>query len=437
LISNSLIFLAISDLAGKTRGKSFPAVDLDKRLKTGLGWTPTNVQITCFDTIATSPFGALGDLILQPDANAEIHVDFEDGAAPERFILCDITSLDGKPWNFCTRTLLKTALARLKLACGATLLGAFEHEFQLAGEHPTLNEAYGLTGFSQRRTFGETLVAALKSAGLAPETFMKEYGQEQFEVTIGPERAVDVADAAIIVRELTRATARRLGEKATFTPIRDVSGVGNGVHVHMSFVDDRGEPLTYDPNGPGGMSALTASFAAGVLKYIGAIVALTAPSAISYQRLTPHRWSAAFNNLGLRDREALLRICPFTATDEKDIARQFNIEYRAADAAASPYLALAAIIHAGAQGIEDALPAPTITEEDLSLLTPEELSARGYTRLPRSLEEALDTMNASETVCGWFPEGFAELYTAHKQSELAFVADLDISQKCAAYEGTY
>jgi len=46
-------------------------------------------------------------------------------------------------------------------------------------------------------------------------------------------------------------------------------------------------------------------------------------------------------------------------------------------------------------------------------------------------------MNASETVCGWFPDGFAELYTAHKQSELAFVADLEISEKCVAYEATY
>ena len=71
---------------------------------------------------------------------------------------------------------------------------------------------------------------------------------------------------------------------------------------------------------------------------------LTAPSAISYERLKPHRWSAAFNNLGLHDREASLRICPITTEDTESTARQFNFEFRAADAAASPYLALAGAV---------------------------------------------------------------------------------------------
>ena len=66
-----LIFAATSDIAGKVRGKAFPADQLEKRLKRGVGWTPTNVQITCFDGIAESPFGALGDLLLIPDPTAE------------------------------------------------------------------------------------------------------------------------------------------------------------------------------------------------------------------------------------------------------------------------------------------------------------------------------------------------------------------------------
>ncbi|MBL4892585.1 MAG: glutamine synthetase [Rhizobiaceae bacterium] len=437
MIANPLIFVATSDFAGKTRGKSFPAVDLEKRLKRGVGWTPTNVQITCFDTIAESPFGALGDLLLIPAAESEVNIDFDDGSPPERFILGDIHTLEGDPWDFCTRSILKTALARLKNAGGATLFSTFEHEFQFKGDAATDNEAYGLGGFSQQRIYAETLVAALEKAGLAPDTFMKEYGPNQYEVTIGPDRGVRSADAAVILRELARATARRLSEEITFTPIRDVASVGNGVHIHMSFLNEEGAPLTYDADGPCGMSALTGSFAAGVLKYIDCIVALTAPSAISYQRLTPHRWSAAYNNLGFRDREASLRICPVTASDPASIARQFNIEFRAADAAASPHLALAAIIHAGTQGIEDNLPAPDVTEEDLSLLSAEALKAKGYIRLPQSLEEALERMNANATVCGWFPKDFASVYSAHKYGELAYLKDLSIEEQCAAYERTY
>lgn len=437
MIKNPLIFAATSDVGGKVRGKAFPVSDLEKRLKKGVGWTPTNVMITCFDAIADSPFGALGDLLLIPDAVTNVELDFEDGGPVERFMLGDITDLDGKPWDFCTRSILKNALERLKAAGGVSLVSAFEHEFQFKTDGEQPGEAYSMNGFCQRREFGEALMAALEKGGLEPDTFMKEYGANQYEVTNGPDHGVRSADSAVILREVTRMTANRLGEEVTFTPIRDPEGVGNGVHIHFSFLDMDGKPVTYDENGVAGMSPLTASFIAGVLKYLDSIIALTAPSDVSYLRLTPHRWSAAFNNLGFRDREASVRICPVTATDPSSIARQYNFEYRAADAAASPYLALAAILHAGAQGIEDALPAPAVTEEDLSALSTDELEKRGYVRLPESLELALQRFENNETVCGWFPDAFAAVYAAHKRGELAYLKDKGTAERCVAYEEIY
>ncbi|WP_432817210.1 glutamine synthetase family protein [Sulfitobacter sp. JB4-11] len=431
-----LIFAATSDLAGKVRGKAFPADQLDKRLKRGVGWTPTNVQITCFDRIAESPFGALGDLLLIPDPEAVADVCF-DGGPSEHFMLGDITTLEGDPWDFCMRSLLKAALKRLHDQAGVNLICAFEHEFQLKALPAIDNEGYGRGGFQAQRALCETLMAALAQAGLEPDSIMKEYGPNQYEVVVGPAQGVRAADEAVILRELTRSAARSQGQAATFTPIRDPESVGNGVHIHMSFVNDAGTPVTYDKNGPCGMSQITDAFAAGVLKYLPNIIALTAPSVISYARLTPHRWSAAYNNLGFRDREASLRVCPVTARDPASIARQFNIEYRAADAAASPYLALAAILHAGTQGIEDALKSPDPTEEDLSLLSPEALQARGFVRLPETLEAALDAFEADSTVTGWFPGPFAAVYRAHKTAEIAHVADMDTAMRCAAYEGTY
>ena len=84
MIREKMIFVATSDIAGKLRGKAFPAVDIDKRLRRGVGWTPTNVQITCFDAIAESPYGALGDLLLVPDPNTEVKLDFMDGEPADR-----------------------------------------------------------------------------------------------------------------------------------------------------------------------------------------------------------------------------------------------------------------------------------------------------------------------------------------------------------------
>lgn len=432
---SDLIFAATCDLAGKVRGKAFPANQLEKRLQRGVGWTPTNVQINCFDGIADSPFGALGDLLLIPDEAASVTADL--GSRVERFMLGDIVTLEGEPWDLCTRSLLKSALSRLEGVGGVQLLAAFEHEFQLKGTSTLVGEGYGRSGFEVQRDLCEALMSQIDAAGLSPDSIMKEYGANQYEVVIGPEVGVRAADAAVILRELTRSVARAHGEEATFTPIRDPASVGNGVHVHMSFLNLDGSPATYDATGPCGMSALTSAFAAGVLKYLEAILAITAPSVVSYLRLTPHRWSAAYNNLGFRDREASLRVCPVTAKDPASIARQFNIEYRAADAAACPYLALAAIVHAGCQGIEEGLLAPDPTEEDLSLLPAEDLRARGFVRLPESLEDALERFRNSTTVANWFPEVFAGVYCAHKQSEIAHVSGLDTAKLCATYESTY
>lgn len=431
-----LIFAATCDFAGKVRGKAFPADQLDKRLQRGVGWVPTNVMINCFDGIGDSPFGSLGDLLLVPDPTTETKVGFA-GKAPEHFMLGDIVTLEGKPWELCTRSLLKSALERLHRVAGVRLISAFEHEFQLKGAPAIDNQGFGREGFELQRDLCETLMAALQSTGIVPDSIMKEYGPNQYEVVVGPSAGVTAADQAVILRELTRSAARAKGEHATFTPIMDPASVGNGVHIHMSFVDDDGAPVTYDPEGKCGMSALTSAFSAGILKYLPSIIALTAPSVVSYERLTPHRWSAAYNNLGFRDREASLRVCPVTAKDPASIARQFNIEYRAADAAACPHLALAAIVHAGVQGIEDGLVAPDPTQEDLSLLSPKVLAERGYVRLPTTLEAALDQFANDDTVGSWFPKELSQVYCAHKTAELAHLGDMEIQAMCDLYAQTY
>lgn len=430
-----LIIACCTDLAGKVRGKAFPAEQFEKRRRRGVGWTPTNVQITCFDNIAESPFGSLGDLVLIPDEAARVRVEL-GGDAVEHFALGDIRHTDGRPWEFCTRSLLKAALDRLRRVTGLSLYGAFEHEFQFRGAPGVVGDAFTTAGFRPERRVGERLVAAMRAAGLTPDTFMKEFGAGQFEVTMGPAEGVAIADHATILRELLRAVVADTGRDVTFTPIRDPAGVGNGVHIHLSFLDgDR--PATWDAGGKHELTRTAGQFVAGVLKYLEAIVALTAPSVVSYLRLTPHRWSAAFNNLGFRDREASVRICPVSELSDIARAAQFNFEFRAADATASPHLQLAAIVHAGVQGIEEGLPVPDATTDDLSLLAPAELAARGYVRLPQSLPEALARFAANATVTGWFPPQFAEVYVKHKQGEMAYLEGRTESEICALYEQVY
>lgn len=426
--------ICTSDFAGLLRGKGVPSADFERRVATGIGWTPTNVQITCFDTIAPSPYGALGDLVLRPDPATRALVPLPDGRRLA-FALGDIAELDGSPWECCTRAMLGDAAARLASEAGLELRASFEHEFMIGGGAPTA--AFSLQGFAERAGFAEALAAALAGAGIRPDSFLREFGPNQFEVTLPPAPAVAAADQAAVLREIVRLVARAQGAEATFTPLLSPAVVGNGVHIHLSLWDGAGRPVTHDPARPHGLSAAAGAFAAGILRHARALTALTAPSAISFRRLVPHRWSAAFTNLGAQDREATLRICPVSAREPEARARAFNLEFRAADAAASPHLALAALIHAGLAGIAAALPAPEPTAEDLAALAPEARAARGLARLPESLPEALAALAADPLLPRALPGRAAAIYDAHKRGELAHVAALDEAGLFAAYAAAY
>lgn len=329
---DGLVFVGASDLAGLVRGKAFPASEWEKRVRRGVGWTPTNVQITCFDAIAESPFGALGDLALIPDPKTRVRLPAEDGRAALDFALGEIRSLEGEPWEFCTRSLARQALDGLQEIAGLRLRAAFEHEFQLSDVAPSPG-GYGFRGFRAAQPWAERLMEAMRLAGLEPDTFMKEYGPAQYEVTNAPAEGLRAADDAVLLRMLVQEVVAAAGHSATFAPILDPDGVGNGVHVHMSLIDADGAPATHDPADVHGLSQAARHFIGGILAHLDQILALLAPSDVSYLRLTPHRWSAAFNNLGYRDREASVRICPVSSADPEAIARQYNFEIRACDAA--------------------------------------------------------------------------------------------------------
>jgi len=427
-----LLFVATSDIAGKLRGKALPSRAADAGEPVEVGWTPTNVQITCFDGIAESPFGALGDLVLKADQATRSALTWEDGTV-EDVVLGDVLHLDGRPWECCTRSILKAALDRLRNVAGLSLYGAFEHEFHLPDREGGKGEGYALAAFRSERPFLEAVMAALGQASIKPDTIMKEYGPNQFEVTVKPAAGVMIADQAALLREICRAVGARMDRRVSFAPLVEPGGIGNGVHMHLSFRDVDGEPRSFDPAGPHQMSASTAAFIAGVLRHLPAILAFLAPSFVSYERLIPHRWSAAYNNLGAQDREAAVRLCPIRKTSGADPAKQFNFEIRSADAAASPHLALAAIVHAGVAGIEAGLSAPEPTAEDLSLLPEAALAERGIRRLPTSLAAALDELEAAKDVRAWFPSGFCEIYLAHKRDEINALDGLDDAGLCNAY----
>jgi glutamine synthetase len=425
------------DLVSVVRGRFIPTTEVERRLPTGAAWVPANLSFTPFGPVSEfDPHGPTGDVRLLPDPATRVTVEFGENEQPLDFFLCDVVRTDLSPWDCCPRTFLARALDALEREAGVRLLASFEHEFQLVDESPS-SLPFTLAGHRRVEPFGPVAMAALQQAGVEPEFFFPEYGPHQFEITCEAVEGVAAADRSAIFKEVVRDAARVTGRQATFAPLQSASAVGNGCHIHFSFLDTDGRPALYDASRPAGLSELGGQFAAGVLEHVGALSAFVTPGASSFLRLAPHRWSVGAACLGERNRETLLRVSPVIEMPGRDPAREFNLELRAADATACPYLALGALVHAGLDGIRRRLECPPILDRDPTVLSPEELAGYGARALPGSLEDALRSLDEDETARGWLPPLLYETYVGIKRSELAHVEGLDPDEICRLYADAY
>ena len=394
-------------------------------------------MINAFGQIGDSPWGPRGELLMLPDPTTEVVVDFDDVCPTERFYLTDLTTLDGTPWRCCPRGWLARGLDTLAREFGLVVKAAFEHEFHYSGADARVGDSYLLDAMRLQGGFAQNLLPALRGNGITPDTFLPEFGPHQFEVTCKPALGIAAADDAVKLREITRAVARFHGHKACFAPVMEADAVGNGVHVHFSLQDRKGAPLSYDATAAHGIGASAGHFVEGILAEMPALVALTAPSQISYERLKPHRWSATYNNLGDSDREAGIRLCPLSRLPESDPAASFNFEYRAADAAANPYLVLGALVWAGLDGLRKKRPLREPTTVDPDQMTAAERAGRGLVRLPQSLSDALSLLERSDIMGQAMDAEFKSAYLMHKRSEIELLKDYSPEARIARYVDAY
>jgi glutamine synthetase len=416
----AIVFVGTSDLSAHFRGKSFPAADLPSRLQRGVGLSPTNLFLSAFGPIQVTPFGTRGEVALVPDPTTRVTIPFADGPT-EDFFLGDLRTLEGAPWEFCPRHVLRRALERLQREAGLRLLASFEQELTYSGVTAHPPQPYELDAYRRQGIFGETLLAAMRQAGVIPDSFLSEYGPRQFEVTAAPALGLRAADDAVITRELAQAVAFRLGQRVSFAPIHEPNGVGNGTHIHWSFLDRDDQPVLYDEGGTWQLSTVGNHFVAGILHHLPALCALTAASVASYYRLRPDRWAPVKADAGPLDRGAAVRIAPLFGSDPTPRARQFNIEFRVADATANPYLALAVLVQAGLDGIRHAWQIDTVQVRPL----------------PTSLMDALALLETSNPAAEWLGAELLSGYLLFKRAEAQGLRDLDESEICRRYAEVY
>lgn len=428
------VFFGCSDFSGLFRGRSCPASAHRERLATGCGWVPADQSLTPFGEIGPdNPFGPLGDLRLAPDPAAEYRCEPGSGASPLHFFVSDITELSGKPWECCARAWLKDGLQALRDDFGLGLRVAFEHEFTLVDDAHTPEPVFSLRAQRQEDALVRGVTKALGDAGIAVETVLPEYGERQFEVTLAPRPALRAADDAVALREIVREVARACGRRVSFSPKVRPDAVGNGAHIHFSLVDDKGKPLG-SPAGLTGLSDGMGRFCAGVLSHIRAVTALAAPSVASYQRFGPHSWAAVFGCIGLRNREAALRICP-TAQPGGDPAAGHHVELRVGDAASSPHLHLGALVHAGTIGLRRDPPVQRLVNTDPSAMPKNERKA--HPQLPDSLEDALKALIEDRAFRSTASDLFWRCYLDMKSVEAQALEGLTKHEVTARYREVY
>ena len=223
------------------------------------------------------------------------------------------------------------------------------------------------------------------------------------------------ADEQLLVRETIRGVAAQRGLAATLAPKPWPGGAGNGGHIHFSLWDAEDDRNRFhDPEAPDRFSAEGRAFLAGVLEHLPGLCGLTAPSFNSYHRIVPQYWAGAFTCWGHDNREAPLRLPSlFWGMEEAST----NVELKAADATANPYLAVGGVIAAGLDGLDRGLEPPDPVEDDPATIPEGERERLGIRRLPSTQEEALDRLEADDVLTDALGPVLARSYLTVRRSE--------------------
>jgi glutamine synthetase len=436
-----LIRFLYADHGGVIRGKATSRRFLPERIASGIGHTTAMMAVTIMDSLQPVPgLGPVGEVRLKPDPDTLVALPYAPGAGA---MLADLVRTDGRPWEACSRTFLKQAIAELA-AEGYAMTAAFEPEFTLGRREPGPDGGpdrlvpaddslcYSATGFHQAHDFIMELVRALEAQDLQVEHYYPELGHGQHEVVIRYAPALRAADNHVLYRETVRGVAFRRGLWASLAPKPIPDQAGNGTHLHASLtgLTDDGTPgpaVFADPSDKYGLSQTGYHFIGGLLAHLPALVALTCGSVNSYRRLQPQFWSSAYTIYGMDNREAAVRIC---SPLRGDASSSVNLELKPSDSSANPYLALGALILAGLDGIRSQRdPGPAVNVDPFTM-SEAERAAAGARRLPQSLDEALDALEADELLMNALGPLRSAGYLAVKRAEAEEFARHDAAYEC-------
>ncbi len=383
------------DIHGVAKTKAVPACHFEDILNPGAGFA--GFAVWGLGMAPHSPdYLAVGDL------STLSLVPWMPGFAR---IVC-VGHVHGKPYAYDTRYILVQQIERLRQK-GWTFYTGLEPEFSLLKRddrgniHPyddsdTLDKScYDYKGLSRSRVLIEKLVESLQAVGFDVYQVDHEDANGQFEINYTYSDCLTSADRYIFFKMAASEIAKEMGLICTFIPKPFANRAGNGMHMHMSISDGNSNLFADDNDRRGlGLSKLAYHFLGGLLAHAPALTAICAPTINSYKRLVVGRslsgatWAPAYITYGDNNRSSMVRV------------PGGRLELRLADGSCNSYLATAAAIAAGLDGIEKEIDPGEPYNVNLYDLSEAELKDKGIGTLPQSLHEAIEALESDETIKG-------------------------------------
>ncbi|RBW69933.1 type I glutamate--ammonia ligase [Bacillus taeanensis] len=404
------IRLQFTDLLGIIKNVEIPVDQLTKALDNKMMFDGSSIE--GFVRIEES------DMYLYPDLDTWVVFPWTSEKGKVARLICDIYNPDGTPFEGDPRSVLKRVLKDMEaLGFNDFNIGP-EPEFFLfkmdeKGE-PTLelNDKGGYFDLAPT-DLGENcrrdIVLELEDMGFEIEASHHEVAPGQHEIDFKYADAITTCDNIQTFKLVVKTIARKHGLHATFMP-KPLFGVnGSGMHANMSLFKD-GENAFYDENDELQLSTTARQFVAGILKHAESFTALTNPTVNSYKRLVPGYEAPCYVAWSLRNRSPLVRVPASRGISTR-------IEVRSPDPAANPYLAMAALLAAGLDGIKNKLTPPPATDRNIYVMDKEERVKAGINDLPATLSDALEKLKTNEVLIKALGEHAAEHFIEAKEIE--------------------
>jgi glutamine synthetase len=403
------ILLQFTDLMGAIKSVTIPAMHLAEAFDHGAWFDGSSIE--GFARVAES------DMYLIPDPATFAILPWLSGDDATARLICNVYTPTGQPFAGDARYVLMNALAEAQ-KMGFIYNTGPELEFFLlklrADGGVTPPAPQDETGYfdsptDQAAGLWRQMVSTLDAFGIVVEAMHAEVSPGQHEIDFNYSDGLTTADNAVTFRFVLKVLAHQANLHASFMP-KPLRGInGNGMHVHQSlFYQANGNNAFVDPGDPHGLSRIAKHFIAGQLAHARGMCAVVAPLVNSYKRLVPGYEAPVYLSWGRINRSALIRVPRATR------AESTRIELRCPDPSCNPYLAFAAMLAAGLDGIRRELPAPEATNENLYLDTERRA---GLQTLPASLKDALDELEQDQVICDALGPHVVERFVRAKRLE--------------------